>query len=48
MGEQLRAYAIQGDNDPYVRVVQGSLSNVIGLPMESVERWLPALARMIV
>jgi septum formation protein len=42
------AYAIQGDNDPYVRVVQGSLSNVIGLPMESVERWLPALARMIV
>ena len=42
------AYAIQGDNDPYVRVVQGSLSNVIGLPMESLEKWLPALARMIV
>ncbi len=40
------AYAIEGDNDPYVRVVQGSLSNVIGLPMESVEKWLPALARL--
>jgi len=26
------AYAIEGPNDPYVRVVQGSLSNVIGLP----------------
>ena len=39
------AYAIEGTNDPYVRVVQGSLSNVIGLPMESLERWLPALVR---
>jgi septum formation protein len=27
------AYAIQGPDDPYVRVVRGSLSNVIGLPM---------------
>ncbi len=40
------AYAIEGDDDPYVRVVQGSLSNVIGLPMETVEKWLPVLARM--
>jgi septum formation protein len=40
------AYAIEGDNDPYVRVVGGSLSNVIGLPMESLEKWLPALARL--
>jgi septum formation protein len=40
------AYAIEGDNDPYVRVVSGSLSNVVGLPMESLERWLPALERL--
>jgi septum formation protein len=32
------AYAIQEENDPYLTVVEGSLSNVIGLPMESVER----------
>ncbi len=40
------AYAIQGTDDPYVRVVRGSLSNVIGLPMESLAKWLPALARL--
>jgi septum formation protein len=40
------AYAIEGPDDPYVRVVQGSMSNVIGLPMESLEMWLPALARL--
>jgi septum formation protein len=34
------AYAILEKNDPYVRVVQGSLSNVVGLPMESLERRL--------
>lgn len=34
------AYAIQEDNDPYVRVVEGSLSNVIGLPMESLAQTL--------
>lgn len=38
------AYAIQGPNDPYVRVVRGSVSNVIGLPMESLEKWLRVLA----
>jgi septum formation protein len=32
------AYAIQEENDPYLMVVKGSMSNVIGLPMESVER----------
>ena len=40
------AYAIQEGDDPYVRVVQGSMSNVIGLPMETTEkvlRWLAAL-----
>jgi len=37
------AYAIQEDNDPYVSVVAGSLTNVVGLPMETlahVLRWL--------
>jgi len=29
------AYAIHDENDPYVKVVKGSVSNVIGLPMES-------------
>jgi septum formation protein len=29
------AYAIQEKDDPYVSVVEGSISNVIGLPMES-------------
>jgi septum formation protein len=29
------AYAIQEKDDPYVRIVEGSMSNVIGLPMES-------------
>jgi septum formation protein len=38
------AYAIEGENDPHVRVVHGSLSNVIGLPMESLGRYLPILA----
>jgi septum formation protein len=34
------AYSIEGPDDPYVKVVQGSVSNVIGLPMESLERML--------
>lgn len=34
------AYAIQEGDDPYVRVVQGSTSNVIGLPMETLDRVL--------
>jgi septum formation protein len=34
------AYAILEQDDPYVRVVEGSLTNVIGLPMESLERML--------
>jgi septum formation protein len=40
------AYAIQEDDDPYVRVVDGSTSNVIGLPMEITARalqWLAAI-----
>jgi septum formation protein len=38
------AYAIQEDDDPYVRVVQGSTSNVIGLPMETTRELLDWLA----
>jgi septum formation protein len=40
------AYSIDGPDDPYVRVVEGSVSNVIGLPMESLERTLAQAARM--
>ena len=29
------AYAIQPEGDPYVRLLEGSMSNVIGLPMET-------------
>ena len=38
------AYAIQENEDPYVQVVEGSMSNVIGLPMETLTRaleWFP-------
>ena len=35
------AYAIQETgNDPLVKVVEGTISNVIGLPMESLEKVL--------
>jgi septum formation protein len=40
------AYAVQEGDDPYVRVVEGSHSNVIGLPMETLERVLPILPRL--
>jgi len=40
------AYAIEGPHDPIVRVVEGSLTNVIGLPMESLERCLDAAIRL--
>jgi septum formation protein len=29
------AFAIQEENDPFMRIIDGSLTNVIGLPMES-------------
>ena len=41
------AYAIQEKDDPYVRVVSGSVSNVIGLPLESLAHtlaWLTSLS----
>jgi septum formation protein len=34
------AYAIQEEGDPYVSVEQGSISNVIGLPMETLSEVL--------
>jgi septum formation protein len=37
------AYAIQEGHDPYVRVLEGSVTNVIGLPMETLQRVLPIL-----
>jgi septum formation protein len=43
--ENSGAYAIQEPVDPYLRVVEGSVSNVIGLPMESLTKLLPWFAR---
>jgi len=37
------AYAIMEKNDPYVRVVSGSITNVIGLPLESLAKYLHLL-----
>ena len=37
------AYAIELGDDPYVRVVSGSKTNVIGLPMERLQRVLAEL-----
>jgi septum formation protein len=39
------AYAIQETGDPYVQVIQGSMTNVIGLPMETLAAVLHWLAR---
>jgi septum formation protein len=39
------AYAIQERDDPYVQLVEGSLSNVVGLPMETLDRVLRWLAQ---
>jgi septum formation protein len=38
------AYAIDENHDPYVRVVQGSITNVIGLPLESLKARLDCMA----
>jgi septum formation protein len=37
------AYAIQEHDDPFLTVVRGTQSNVIGLPMETLGRVLPLL-----
>lgn len=39
-------YAIKEDGDPYIRIVEGSLTNVIGLPMESTLLRLSQLASL--
>jgi len=38
------AYGVQEQNDPYVRVITGSLSNVIGLPLERLAAELQLIA----
>jgi len=38
------AYAILEKNDPYVQVMEGSVSNVIGLPMETLTKILERFA----
>jgi septum formation protein len=38
------AYAVQGRDDPYVRVAKGTVSNVVGLPLETLERLLPGFS----
>lgn len=40
------AYAIQEEGDPYLTVVEGSVSNVIGLPMESLAKAFERFATM--
>jgi septum formation protein len=39
------AYAIQEEGDPYLTVVEGSTSNVIGLPMETLDMAFEFLSR---
>jgi septum formation protein len=40
------AYAIELPHDPYLTVTEGSVSNVIGLPMESLEKALTWMAQL--
>jgi septum formation protein len=37
------AYAVQERDDPHITIVEGGRSNVVGLPMETLERALPLL-----
>jgi septum formation protein len=39
------AYAIREEGDPYLTVVEGSVSNVIGLPMESLAKAFELLSK---
>jgi len=41
------AYAIELPNDPYLTVEEGSVSNVIGLPMESLEKTFASVAKWV-
>ena len=40
------AYAVRADHDPYVERIEGSISNVLGLPMELFERMLRAIKHL--
>jgi septum formation protein len=40
------AYAIQENNDPFAQLLSGNLSNVIGLPLESLKIGLEWMAKM--
>ena len=40
------AYAIKEEGDPYIRVVEGSVSNVIGLPMDTTVMMLDWISRI--
>ncbi len=42
------AYAVEEGHDPYVTVVEGSVSNVIGLPMENTLKYLGWMTENIV
>ena len=37
------AYSIDEENDPYLTIVEGTMSNVIGLPMETLAKALQAM-----
>jgi nucleoside triphosphate pyrophosphatase len=41
------AYAIQEKDDPFLRIIDGSSTNVIGLPMESLKRQLAWLGNPV-
>ena len=38
------AYGIQDKNDPFVEKIEGSFTNVVGLPMELLGRMLDELS----
>lgn len=40
------AYAIQENDDPFVQIIEGSMTNVIGLPMESLREVLESNRRL--
>ena len=40
------SYAVDGPQDPLIQVIEGSISNVIGLPMESLAKRLDEWQRL--
>ena len=43
--EHSGAYAIREEGDPYIRILEGSITNVIGLPLETLAPRLAWLAK---